>query len=194
MQGLEDLRNRIKIQEEIFSTLIINYGDYKFLQKPDTPTEKETIKKNDFLQRTKFNFWMITIIDLCKLFGSRKEVFCFHKLVTQLEENYWNSSWKHVMPRETIRNLKMAINSKDIQSIIEKVTRLRNKLYAHRDSDFEKHFAGFRITLGEIDILIDLGKRIIFEINKSFFDSHTFFSIAGFQKAKSLVNRIDNDK
>lgn len=194
MQTIEEFKKRLEIQEEIFLTMIINYEDYKFLQKPDTQYEKETINKNDFLQRTKFNFWMISIIDLCKLFGSKKEEYCFHKLITLLEYNYWKSSWKQVMPRKTIRDLKLALNSKEVCNTTEKIVKLRNKLYAHRDGDFEKHFADFRITLGEIDFLLELGKKIIFEINKSFFDSHTFFSVGGFQKAKSLVNRVDNLK
>lgn len=194
MQNFEDLKARIKIQEEIFFTLIANYDDYKFLQKPDTEIEKETIKRNSFLQRTKFNFWMVIIMDLCKLFSGRKEKFCFHKLITQLEENYWESDWKHSIPREVLKDLKKSLNSDEIHKIIEKIIRLRDKLYAHRDSDLEKHFANFRITLSELDSIMELGKKIIFEINKYFFDSHTFFSIGGLQKAKSLIYRIDNNK
>ena len=194
MQNIEDLKIRIKIQEEIFFTLIANYDDYKFLHNPGTEDEKETIKRNNFLQRTKFNFWMVIIMDLCKLFSERKEKYCFHKLITQLEINYWDSAWKHSIPREVLKDLKKSVNSAKINTIIEKITRLRDKLYAHRDSNLEKHFANFRITLSELDTLMELGKKIVFEINKYFFDSHTFFSTGGLQKAKSLVNRIDNNK
>jgi len=194
MEDIENLKFRLEIQEEIFFTLMVNYDDYKFLQKPDTLVEIETVKKNNFLQRTKFNFWMIIVIDLCKLFTDRKEKYGFHKLVTIIEQDYWNSSWKRVMPRNVIQDLKHSLNSKETKIIIEKVTRLRDKLYAHRDSDLEKHFKDFRITLIEINFLLDLGKKIIFEINKYFFDSHTFFSVGGLQKAKSLINRIDNNK
>ncbi|MBA7550669.1 hypothetical protein ES705_43192 [subsurface metagenome] len=194
MQNIEDLKIRIKIQEEIFFTLIANYDDDKFLHKPGTEDEKETIKRNNFLQRTKFNFWMVIIMDLCKLFSERKEKYCFHKFITQLEINYWDSAWKHSIPREVLKDLKKSVNSTKINTIIEKITRLRDKLYAHRDSNLEKHFANFRIILSELDTLIELGKKIIFEINKYFFDSHTLFSTGGLQKAKSLVYRIDNNK
>ncbi len=193
MENLQELQERINIQEEIFFTVIANYADYKFIHNPTTDSERETIRRNSFIGRVKYNFWMIVIIDLCKLFSGRKEKYCFHKLVVQLEENYWKTEWKQSIPRDTLKELKKSLNSSETQTIIEKVTRLRDKLYAHRDSNFEVHFADFRLTLTEIETLIELGKEVIFEINSNFFNSHTFFTVSGHQTAQSLINRIDNN-
>lgn len=191
---MEEYQIFFKIQGEIFSTLIINYNDYKFLQKPTSSFEKDQIRKNDFLQRSKFNIWMITIIDLCKLYGIRKEKYCFHKGLTSLEEYYWSTSWKQKMPRKLLKDLKTELNCDETNKVVKKVKTLRNKLYAHKDPEFDKYFNDFHIRLEEIDTLIDIGKKIIFEINKYYFDSHTFFTVGGLQTAKSFIYRLENNK
>jgi hypothetical protein len=182
MNSKDELQKHVDDTEKILLLAIMYFKDTIYLSNPQDSMEKVMVQKYPVFQRVKYSLWVLTVLELCKLFIDRdNDKYNLHKFLNKLLDNYKNIEWKHAMDKSIIHGFKQRLNV-DCKPIIDKIEKLRDKLYAHTDKDIEDLISSLRINYTEIDSLMDLAKKILFTIKSKYFDIHTDFNISGLER------------
>ena len=121
-----------------------NFQYCYYMYKPETLAERQYTQKDSHLQIIRHSLWQITIIEIVKLFVNNKETqkYNLHKLLNGLK---CSGEFKKMnIDETTIQGWETYLRNKE--QLIETIETLRNKLYAHTDSNI-KTDSGFVIPL-----------------------------------------------
>jgi len=131
-----------------------NYFDfYKFYV--GTETRPHILSQmNDFIYFFRMQehvFRYALFVELAALFDKDNKAICFHSVLKQAKPN---------IPNDLFVELSQKLDS--ASAVAQKVGRLRNKAFAHRDSheDFDEVFKSVGITLNEIEEIIEIARKI----------------------------------
>lgn len=179
MQTIKDLNKHLEESSNILVLALMYYKDLKYLSKPIEPQEQIIVFKYLAFQRIKYSAWVLTVLELCKLFINREtEKYNFHKLLTFLLDSYDRTKWKSAFEKDKILKLKSKLENEN-QTTIRKLEKLRDKFYAHTDKNIAQLVSRLSIDFIEIDILINLAIEIFNEIEINYFDRQTVFETPG---------------
>lgn len=135
-----------------------------YLYEPDTQEEQSFVDRSIDFKYFRLILWKMSIIELVKLFsdptksksGDRYDLMRFINKLKGQGHLYHNE-----INEETILNWENQIN--DCEIVINKILTLRDKLYAHTDSNAD-NFKKMEITFEEIERLITIVETIIKDV------------------------------
>jgi len=170
MKTLKDLEYEVRERSDILYKAISFGKDSIYLKNPATEREKNISKeysmKLGFINKTMYSFWVISVLEMYKLYGGRSDKFKMKTLLDKLLSNYQNSEWSETLKEEEILEWKGKLTSEEYDNIAEKVRTLRNKFYGHKDKDFTENIWDVGPTIDEYEKLMDFTKEIIISIQQ----------------------------
>ena len=159
--------------------------------KQDIYDFENQIKRHGFFQHHWYQLKFIGIIQLSKLFSSRKNVKrSFYKLCTLLDSVPFHSSFTSHLSHNRDRSIKIATSREGLlpiilstrsalaenDTLIEKILNVRDKVYAHNDPNTEVRL----ITSDEMKVMVGLANKIY-----NNFSFNIFFKTTLFEESKS---------
>lgn len=187
MKTLDELNIEIKSRVNILAKAIIFYDNGKYLNSPETKEEKEFANNSFFIRRTRYSYWVLTVLELCKLFGKKGDHFTINKLLNKLLASHKTTPWRDKLSEEQIHNWQLKLGDQRTICNIDKLHGLRDQYYAHSDKEPEREIRELTPEYKEIEYLIDLSKEIIKEIQYKVFDIHQVFENIENQKANNIL-------
>ncbi|QMW00811.1 hypothetical protein [Spirosoma foliorum] len=210
MLEVQQLKDFLKDQSNLIVDLNISVKNMRRLME-DKYDFEDQIKKYGFFQHHIYQLKFISIVQLSKLFSSKKnEERSFYKLCNKLEtseygislesliENNKNKLTEEVKSRYDIVSLVVAVrNLMNVhKDLINRVIGLRDQVYAHIDNNPKTQ----SVSLDEIKILVELANEIHNLIRFRIFFWQTMFdyvrdwSIDPVLWKMSELRRIDLDE
>lgn len=146
---------------------------------------EKKMKNHGFFEFYYYQQCFFMSIQLCKLLSqSPNEHYNLRKLFNKIINKNVDDAIQNLIPKDksaviTLKNLRENIKMfkreiKENEDRIEKISNLRNKLYAHTDFDY-KITDLEPSTIADLRILLDLVKRIYNYIFGIFYDEHFMF-------------------
>lgn len=134
---------------------------YKFIEGADTRS-KVLDQMNEYYWYFRWQghiFRYALIVELGALFENSTESICFHSVLRRAKPQLNHKLYETISER-----------LKHAEPFAQKITKLRNKAFAHRDSftDFDQVFREAAITLNEIEELIEIARHICEQLCTSF--------------------------
>jgi hypothetical protein len=161
MKTIKELHAQLRDIFNIIYRAISFYRDSYYLSNPDTDEERTIANSSSFIKKTRYAYWFITVIELCKLFGKKNDHYSFYKLLNTLCNNLKSSEWNTSHKLQLIKSLQERINSNDISLIVNNLHGIRDQYYAHSDKSPEKSLEEYTPNFQEVEKLIELGKYIL---------------------------------
>jgi hypothetical protein len=190
LESLEDLEKEIESRFRILVNAIIFYKSCKYLNNPKTEEEKNVSDSNAFIRKTRYAFWVLSVLELCKLYGKKGDHFTFEKLLNKLLMNFDSKPWSFNLQKEQIILWSERIRDQDFKNTINKLHGLRDKYYAHSDRNPEEEINALTPEYEEVELLIDFGKEIVFEIRSKVFDIHQLFETPNMGNANNILRNL----
>lgn len=169
---------------------IIFYRCCKYLNKPKTEAEKELADSNLFIRKARYAYWVLSVLELNKLYGKQHDDYTFKKLVEKLLLDYQKVPWSNRLSLELIYNWRDKLNDQKIIETIKKLHALRDNYYAHSDKNPKDDIQVLTPEYDQIESLIELGKDIIFEIKSNVFGVHQLLEVRGTENANNILNQL----
>jgi hypothetical protein len=185
MTKREELRQQLSTIFKIYITAKENYNYCFYLHNPKTSIELEFIEKNSHLKFLRHSLWRITIIELAKLFSNKgNDKFKLNKLISK----FWPDGHYSSMNIEPIKIIEWESKIMSKELAIEHVVNLRDKLYAHTDSN-TNGLEKVDLFFYDIDTLFEIAGAIISDIYQIVFNSQVDLQTPIFDRNKfDLVN------
>ena len=179
-KSIENIWKILAISKECFE-----YAFYFY--KPETKDEAEYLSKSRDFNFIRDILWRMTIIELSKLFSNstNRDKYNLNNFIGRLKRNQYFGDIGIL--EEKIENWEKILQ--DNQKLINDILILRDKVYAHTDSQKE-HFKLIDISFHEIEVLINLSEEIILEIYSVVFDSDVRFRTIYFNKEQFNLIKI----
>ncbi len=187
MKRESDLENEIKNIWDIFINANECFHYSSYLYNPETPDELDYLNSSRDLQYIRHIMFRMSIIELSKLFsGSKKrDRFNLQCLIKKLRknENFGNMG----ISDEVLNRWDAEIenNSPAIKTILI----LRDKVYAHTDSDVET-CKSIDLTFMEIKPLLNIVEEIIRSIYTTVFNTFADVETVMFDKKRFSIIKI----
>ncbi|HMC02317.1 MAG TPA: hypothetical protein VKN14_14855 [Flavobacteriaceae bacterium] len=139
-----------------------------YLHKPETKRESEYIAKSQYFGFIRHILWRCTVIELSKLFNksSKRDKYNIYHFISKLKSDGYFGGFKIDSQKISDWNNQLV----KAQLIIDKVLKLRDKVYAHTDYAYNPEDLDTP-TFEETKTLIDIVENVIQEIYSTAFDS-----------------------
>lgn len=158
-----------------------------YLHNPETQEEFDYLINSNDLQYIGHAMWRLTIIELSKLFSGPKsqDRYNIQYLICKLKKDgiFGNIGFSE----ETIKNWETKIERN--QETIKSILKLRNKIYAHTDSEVEK-FLNIELPFKQIESLLEIVKGIIQDVFFLVFNTEAIVETVGFDKERFDIIRV----
>lgn len=164
----------------------------KYLYTPDTPEERMCVSRNRHFLIMALMHWRLCIVEIHKLVSeSTSDKYRLRHFINKLKPEGYYRSIK--ISKSKIEKWEKSL--KDHKELINDIRTLRDKLYAHTDTDAAelKHI---EIRFSQVNELLNFTGEIIQEIYLIAFDSHYMLTTARFEtdKPKFLKELAEKDK
>ncbi len=190
MKTKKELSIEIEQRAKILAKIVIFYRDAHYLNVPHTNKEKEVANQSFFIQGVRYSFWVITVLELCKLYGGNSDDFTFIKLLNKMSADIKNSDWNLPKNSQMLNDLFIELGAVEIQATIKNIRGLRNQYYAHLDRNPQKTISEFAPNFNEVEKLIDLGKKILKTISQNLDIPEVIIEYPGVKKADNILNDL----
>ena len=115
MSKRADIENKIiRINNILINSRKLAFDSYVMLN-VDSSAKHELIFRNKFLMRTRENLWKLSIIELTKIIGSKKEDYQIVKILNFLLNNYKNLDWKTKINKSELIEMQDRISNNEIK-------------------------------------------------------------------------------
>jgi len=187
-------RTKESFDEELENILNIHFDakyyfrDVKYLNNPDTTTEKEIAVNALFIRRIRIAFWRLGVIEIAKLFQKSKNQH--YNLANYLEElirNYDEYGWIKEIPLDMLNNWLSQLNSQQVKNVIDRLCIQRDNFFAHTDKNPRIKLENAQLTFEEVEDLINLTESIIYDLKACCFKTHSDFEITGLDNAGNIL-------
>jgi len=192
MKTVEELHSHLRDIFTILYRAVLFYRDAYYLNNPDSIEETVIANSSSFIKRTRYAYWFVAVIELCKLFGKKNDNFSLYKLLNILCNNFKSSEWYSIQNLQTIKDLQGKINSTEIQTLINNLHGIRDKYYAHSDKNPEKSLEEYTPEFLEVDKLIELSKQIITRIALDLCNIQFIIEHPGKRRASNILEDLYN--
>ncbi|MFW9989163.1 MAG: hypothetical protein ACFFC3_10940 [Candidatus Odinarchaeota archaeon] len=171
MYSKNDLEEDISQIWLIYTTSYEYYYCLKLISK----YEKTDFTDSRFLVFIIYSSWYILIIELCKAFqyDNKSQHYNVYGLINKMLNNYKSLDFKSSITLNEIKSFYTDFNAEKITEIRDRLTTLRDKFYAH--SDRQKLLQEVNVKLTEIEALLNLLKKFIYEIKQKVFSAEVIF-------------------
>jgi len=187
MDRKSELENEISNIWEIFINANECFHYSFYLHKPDTQDEFDYLNKSNDLQYIRHVMWRMTIIELSKLFSGSKtrDRYNIQHLIGKLKKdgNFGNIG----ISDETLNKWETEIEKN--KEIIDYILILRDKIYAHTDSDKTKYL-NIDLSFKQIEFLLKIVEVIIRDIHSSVFDAYADVETVVFDRKRFNIVKI----
>ena len=159
-----------------------------YLHNPNTQEEFDYLINSIDLQYIGHAMWRMTIIELSKLFSgskTRRDRYNIQHLICKLKNDgiFRNIGFSN----ETIKKWETKIERN--QETINSILILRDKIYAHTDSEVEK-FLDIDLPFKQIQFLLEIVKEIIQDVHFSVFNSEAIVETVVFNKERFGIIKV----
>ena len=187
MDRKSELKNEISNIWEIFINANECFHYSFYLHKPDTQDEFDYLNKSNDLQYIRHVMWRMSIIELSKLFSGSKtrDRYNIQHLIGKLRKdgNFGNIG----ISDETLNKWETEIEKN--KEIINSILILRDKIYAHTDSDKTKYL-NTDLSFKQIEFLLKIVEVIIRDIHSSVFDAYADVETVVFDRERFNIVKI----
>lgn len=190
MTTKKELKQELNERFLIYFKASVFYRDSKYLNFPTSKEEKSVADKNQFIRKSRYSFWVISVFELCKLFRSKNESYAMQKLLNKLLNNHSKSEWKELLSKDDINKMMNRLNSDEIQSIINKINGLRDEYYGHLDRNPKQTIDDYTPYFEEVEKLLEFSENIISKIGHKVLDTDYFFQNPGSGKANNILKML----
>lgn len=160
-----EIQNHLELIIDTLNKSIQNYDTVWYLNNPDSEEEFKAIDKSPFLKGTSYSLWKLCIIDLHKIFSeSKHDQISLYNLFINIERKQYSS---HQINKELLTKWRNDINTNKLS--IDKVKFLRNKLYAHTDTNVKEDVD---LYFREVQQLFEVAQRILTDFYSAAFETH----------------------
>ncbi len=189
LMEIEDLRvetkETIDVQTEILTISFVLHKNLKFLT-TEQPTEIATIiKSHSFFAIAGLSMWDTLILSLEKLFGNKSD-YSLVKILRRLIQEKNNDF------SQRLEELASAIESDEIQSILQNLKEVRDKQTAHLDRN--RYSNPVIVHLDDTKVLLSMGQDIISEVNRSLHGFTSGFEHQIFGLCEPTIMKLVNCK
>jgi hypothetical protein len=173
MIDTENIKRELEQIINILGRTKLFYNDLLYLSEAKSNQEKKIISENRILHEIRYVLWVLTVIELCKLFDdSKNQHFNFFKFLRKIQQN------NNKLLQKTIILWRDKLNHSDISSTIIKLKRLRDKYYAHSDPNPGLSPEELTPSRKSIEKLISIGEEIIIDFYREIFMTDLDLSIS----------------
>jgi hypothetical protein len=187
MDRKSELENEISNIWEIFINANECFHYSFYLHKPDTQDEFDYLNKSNDLQYIRHVMWRMAIIELSKLFSGSKtrDRYNIQHLIGKLKKdgNFGNIG----ISDETLNKWETEIEKN--KEIINSILILRDKIYAHTDSDKTKYL-NTDLSFKQIEFLLKIVEVIIRDIHSSVFDAYADVETVVFDRKRFNIVKV----
>jgi hypothetical protein len=145
--------------------------DYKSLSNPKSDKESAMISKNRVLNEIRYSLWVLTVLELCKLFDdNNNQCFNLFKFIRKIKQDRNKLIFKDKITSITINDWENKLQNNQTFNTIGKLKDLRDKYYAHSDRKPELLPEELTPNINSIEELLRIGQEIIYEFQGTVFD------------------------
>lgn len=176
----KELKDKLDKIIEIISDAKVLVNDSYFMLVTDTSEKFTLVSRDKFLRRVQLSFWKLAIIELTKLFGSKKDDFRLDSLINQMINNFNNSEWSAYISKDDLNKLKALLDSSETGIKKKNLREIRDEHYAHTDITPSNHIDAIKFFYDDFKYLMNRAEYIVNELmNKVFDDSAKFVTYNG---------------
>lgn len=191
-----DRENDLKIEIKNIWDIFINANECfhysNYLHNPETQDELDYLNDSRDLQYIKHIMWRMSIIELSKLFSGPKsqDRFNIQHLIDKLKKN---GNFGNIgISDDVLTRWEDEIDKN--RETIKTILNLRNKVYAHTDSDKTKYIS-IDLSYKEIELLLNIVEEIIRKIYSSVFETFADVEPVVFDKKRfSIIKTLAKEK
>jgi len=190
MKTIKDLENEIESRYLILVKARDFFEYSKYLNSPETEELKNIANRHTFIRKSRYAFWVVSVLEIMKLFGSKNDEFRFEKLINKLIHNHSKSEWRTYISRDQIKSFESELKSDKITTVISNLKELRDKYYAHSDRNAEEEIDRFVPTFVEFELLLEFSERIINTLSQNMSVIQTHFHSARKTNVLKALNKL----
>lgn len=190
MKSKEDLKSEIKKRHLIHFKANLFFIDSKYLNAPASDKEKNVADKSSFIRKVRYAYWVLSVLELCKIYGKSNDHYSMEKLINKLWNNYSSSDWNTLLSKEDIVRIRENYNRQEIQTIIKKLRGLRDEYYAHLDRNPKKTISDYTPNYIEVETLLKLHESFLKEISLKVFKTEIQFKNPSFGSADGILHNL----
>lgn len=155
-----------------------SYNYCYYMHKPKSGSELKYINESKDFKYIRHLLWRVTIIELAKIFRESKDTdrFNIFHLINKLKPTGHFKSLK--FPSQKLIDYETSLKE---DNLISQIINLRDKIYAHTDSNTDKLNTNL-ITFSALENLIQKTERIIKEIFEMALDASILFDSPVFDR------------
>lgn len=185
---LKELRVELIEIERVFLSAKYYELDFKYINsvKYETPIVYRTYYL--FIERIFHSISIALIIDLCKLFDKR-EKYSLIRLRNKMLNNYEKSELIKFLPKNIFLELFLKLDNGDIENLLEKLKKTRDKYYAHLDRT-RPNFEEIKIFGKETAKLISIAEGILKGIELRYFETSIDFNLTIGELGHNIFDRL----
>lgn len=190
MSKRADIENKIiRINNILINSRKLAFDSYVMLN-VDSSAKHELIFRNKFLMRTRENLWKLSIIELTKIIGSKKEDYQIVKILNFLLNNYKNLDWKTKINKSELIEMQDRISNNEIKKKIEKVIEIRNQHYAHKDAKPTNNIFDIEFYYEDFEFILETAENIMERLTQSMMNENFVFDTYTGEEANNFFDEI----
>ncbi|MBW8050091.1 MAG: hypothetical protein FVQ77_07090 [Cytophagales bacterium] len=170
MRTNKELKDKLDKIIEIMSDAKVLVTDSYFMLVTDTSEKFTLVSRDKFLRRVQSSLWKLAIIELTKLFGSKKDNLRLDFLISQMINNFKNSEWSAYISKEDLNKLKALLDSSETAIKKKNLREIRDEHYAHTDITPSNHIDAVKFFYDDFKYLINLAEYIVNALMNKVFD------------------------
>lgn len=170
MTSLDNLKENIDKSYIVLSKVIQFYHDSLYLIEPGDYAHFMTVKRSDFLSRTRITFWIMSIIELSKLL-EKDEHFSIPRLLNKMINDHKRSDWNSLISKEELRNMVASFDEVEFKEKSNQLKVLRDKYYAHLDKRSAFNPSEVKFYYSDLEYLIKFVSGILLDIYRIVLDT-----------------------
>lgn len=186
----EELRKEIDEITNIFLSAKYYERDFEYINsiKFIHPVVYSTFRL--FIGRIFHSVSVIMVLQLSKLFD-KEEKFSFIKLKNKILNGYENSELNSYLPLHDAESIFNSINSEEIETILIKLKKTRDKYYAHLDRT-RPDFSDIVLRINDTGLLISTAEKILKTIELKYFGTDVDFDLTIGELGHNIFDRLDD--
>ena len=167
----EDYKREIGDIISIWAKAKLFYNDSLYLSNPKSDKESAMISKNRVLNEIRYSLWVLTVLELCKLFDdNNNQCFNLFKFIRKIKQDRNKLIFKDKITSITIKDWENKLQNNQTFNTIGKLIDLRDKYYAHSDRKRELLPEELTPNINSIEELLRIGQEIIYDFQGTVFD------------------------
>lgn len=154
------------------------HQDTLYLSNAKSDKELSLISKNRILHQIRYSFWVLTVLELCKLYDDNDtQCYNFFKFIRKVKQDKNKLFLKNRLPAELIDNWEKKLYDADTTAIVKRLKDLRDTYYAHSDRNPRLSPEELTPNIDSIEKLLLIGQEIIFDFKGYVFDVDQDFKL-----------------